>query len=264
MLKKHYLKEVQLSKACSIGSRGPDVRKIQEWLNLWAYRTPGLPHLAADGEFGPITLAAVKAFAENKKVKFTSPALVDQTFFDHLSAPLKHAFSVNLESKSPRQETLLACARQHLAAGARETGANAGPWVRSYMNGQEGQNWPWCVGFVQTVFDQALSFSGRKYTDLMPATFSCDILAQHALKHNCLLRNKSLPQTINSVQPGDLFLLERSAYDWEHVGIIEKVSGNVIYTIEGNTNQAGSREGIAVMRRVRNFTVSPIDIFRLP
>jgi hypothetical protein len=264
MLKKHYLKELQLAKACSLGSRGPDVKKIQEWLNLWAYRTLGLPHLVVDGEFGPVTLAAVKAFAKNNKIKLAYSLSVDQEFFDRLSAPLKQAFSVNPESTSPWRNTLLTCARQHLAAGARETGANAGPWVRSYMNGQEGINWPWCAGFVQTIFDQALSFSGRRYTDLMPATFSCDVLAQHALKHNRLFRNKTLPQTISSVQPGDLFLLVRSAYDWEHVGIIEKVSGNVLYTIEGNTNQAGSREGIAVLRRMRNFTTSLIDIIRLP
>jgi len=39
-----------------------------------------------------------------------------------------------------------------------------------------------------------------------------------------------------------------------HTGIVEKVEGGKVYTIEGNTNDTGSREGYAVCRRVRKVS----------
>jgi len=44
------------------GSRGDDVRQIQTWLNAVRSRVPGVPFLAVDGIFGPITHGAVIAF----------------------------------------------------------------------------------------------------------------------------------------------------------------------------------------------------------
>ena len=264
MQKTHYLKELQLAKSCSLGSRGPDVKRIQEWLNLWAYKIPGLPKILIDGDFGPATAAAVIAF--KKTVGFCPEkltSLVNAAVFAALTKPMKLAFIFKPQDLSVRKSLLL-CAEQHLHHNARETGFNEGPWVRSYMNGQEGKNWPWCAGFVQTVFDQALSFSGKKYTDFMPGTFSCDVLGQHVLKQKNLIRNKDLKRNSTLVKPGDLFLVSRTASDWSHTGIIEKIEGNVFYTIEGNTNQAGTREGVAVMRRLRNFHTNPLDVIRFP
>ena len=34
-----------------------------------------------------------------------------------------------------------------------------------------------------------------------------------------------------------------------HTGLVEKISGSLLTTIEGNTNDNGSREGIGVFRR---------------
>ena len=265
MKKIHYQKELQLAKSCSLGSRGPDVKRVQEWLNLWAYKIASLPKIQIDGDFGPATAAAVIAF---KKTLGFNPrnltSTVDESVFAELVKPLKEAFACKPKPDVAARALIIACAQQHLSARARETGFNEGPWVRSYMNGQEGKNWPWCVGFVQTVFDQSLSFSGKRYTDFMPPTFSCDVLGQHALKQKNLLRNKDLKRNSTLVKPGDLFLVARTASDWTHTGIIEKVEGNVFYTLEGNTNQAGSREGVAVMRRLRNFYINPLDVIRLP
>ncbi len=264
MLKTHYLKELQLAKPCGLGSRGPEVKKIQEWLNLWSCKHPRLPRIVTDGDFGPATRAALIAF---RKLTGADPEnlknLVDQPVFSALTSPLRKAFGYQPAGNSVR-EIILGFARQHVVQGARELGMNEGPWVRSYMNGQEGKTWPWCVGFVQTVYDQALSFSGKKYIDLMPATFSCDVLGQHALKQKTLIRSKDLKNNSAQVKPGDLFLISRTPADWTHVGIIEKIAGNIIYTLEGNTNEAGSREGIAVMRRIRNFHTNPIDVIRFP
>jgi hypothetical protein len=34
-----------------------------------------------------------------------------------------------------------------------------------------------------------------------------------------------------------------------HTGIVEKIEGGALVTVEGNTNAAGSREGTAVLRK---------------
>ena len=38
-----------------------------------------------------------------------------------------------------------------------------------------------------------------------------------------------------------------------HTGIVESVSGGFINTIEGNTNESGSRNGIGVFKRQRKI-----------
>ena len=45
-----------------VGSRGDDVRQVQTWLNSVRPRVPGIPQLAVDGIFGPITQGAVITF----------------------------------------------------------------------------------------------------------------------------------------------------------------------------------------------------------
>lgn len=37
-----------------------------------------------------------------------------------------------------------------------------------------------------------------------------------------------------------------------HAGFVEKVTGTTVYTIEGNTNDSGGREGYKVARRKRD------------
>lgn len=57
-----------------------------------------------------------------------------------------------------------------------------------------------------------------------------------------------LVQTIPKA--GDVFILDLGK-GLGHTGIVEKVSGDIIHTIEGNTNENGSREGYKVCRRKR-------------
>lgn len=39
-----------------------------------------------------------------------------------------------------------------------------------------------------------------------------------------------------------------------HTGIVEIVIGDILHTIEGNTNDTGSREGYEVCRKERNIS----------
>lgn len=51
-------------------------------------------------------------------------------------------------------------------------------------------------------------------------------------------------------QPGDIFIMDKGN-GLGHTGFVEKTDGTFIYTIEGNTNDTGSREGIEVARLQR-------------
>jgi hypothetical protein len=50
------------------------------------------------------------------------------------------------------------------------------------------------------------------------------------------------------VKPGLIFLMKVGSVSG-HMGLVEKVEGERLTTIEGNTNTNGSREGIGVFRR---------------
>lgn len=53
-------------------------------------------------------------------------------------------------------------------------------------------------------------------------------------------------------EAGDIFII---GYDkgLGHAGFVERVDGEIIHTIEGNTNDTGSREGYEVCRRERKI-----------
>jgi hypothetical protein len=65
------------------------------------------------------------------------------------------------------------------------------------------------------------------------------------------------------VKPGDIFLLQKTPNDWFHTGLITAVHESVFETIEGNTNEDGSHNGIGVYKRSRNFTTSKLDVFSI-
>jgi len=54
------------------------------------------------------------------------------------------------------------------------------------------------------------------------------------------------------VKPGNIFLLNTGGSSG-HTGLVEKVDGGFIHTIEGNSNNSGSRNGIGVFRLQRKI-----------
>lgn len=242
-----------------------DVRKIQSWLSLYAISNPNAGTATGiDGDFGPATERAVKNY---QKVNDIMPSgMVTQALFDKLCAPMRDAFETPLQSSNLRS-LVLEAAENHVKAHPRELiikgQSNSGPWVRSYMDGHDGAIWFWCMGFVQTIIDQAASVQGKKFTALMPQTVSCDIVGNAGLEKGILHRNSKIKQNPSLIKPGDIFLIKKSKLDWTHTGIVTDIDGTTIETIEGNTNHEGSRNGIAAMKRTRNFKKSNIDIFSI-
>jgi hypothetical protein len=55
---------------------------------------------------------------------------------------------------------------------------------------------------------------------------------------------------VGEPKAGDVFIMDFGK-GLGHTGIVLKTDANFIYTIEGNTNDSGSREGIAVCNKQR-------------
>jgi peptidoglycan hydrolase-like protein with peptidoglycan-binding domain len=217
-----------------------------------------------DGDFGPATENAVKNYQQAMGLDRTG--LVDNDLFQLMCKPLNDAFNAQPGNGDLRTR-IVEVAKAHLAAHPYELiinkNSNSGPWVRSYMDGHEGTDWLWCMGFVQTIVDQAASSQGKKFTDLMKLTYSCDNVAQTGIQQQLFIKNKDLRNNPSLAKPGDIFLLQKSPSDWTHTGLIINISGSVIETIEGNTNNDGSSNGNGVYRRNRNFKDKLIDVFSI-
>ena len=63
--------------------------------------------------------------------------------------------------------------------------------------------------------------------------------------------------------PGDIFIMDFGGGKG-HTGFVESVSGDVIQTIEGNSNDEGSREGYEVCRKPGGRKISSMKGFIRP
>lgn len=103
-----------------------------------------------------------------------------------------------------------------------------------------GNAYPWCMVFVQWVFDQAK-------VKLPIRTASCGALMRAAQSAGCWVTG--------DYRPGDVVI-----YDFpggaatDHCGIVEAVDGTYISAIEGNTSSTSDADGGAVERRARKFS----------
>lgn len=139
----------------------------------------------------------------------------------------------------PMDFRLLSIARSQLGIAEDPKGSNRGYHVEKYLSsvGLPGGN-PWCMAFVYWCVQQACNESKIKN----PLIKTGGVLDQWT-------RIDAKLKTKNPV-PGDVFIM-RFGHGTGHTGIVEKVDGEYIQTLEGNTNDDGSREGYEVARRRR-------------
>ena len=119
-------------------------------------------------------------------------------------------------------------------------GANRGKEVARYLASTGlGPGYPWCAAFVSWCYQQARIDAPR--SAWVPAFF--------AKGKMIYLRSKFQSKT---PETGDVFSiwyahLGRPA----HIGFVDRWGENWIITVEGNTNEGGSREGIGVFKKRR-------------
>jgi hypothetical protein len=262
MIKEHFLKEINIQNVVRLNSKGAEVQKVQEWINLWRGMDLTWKHIVTvDGDFGPQTQEIIKIFQQ--KYNLNPDGVVGSLTFGKLAEPMIKAFTkIQVD---PLRDRIVAYAEQHLNNQPRELyNSNQGPWVRAYMDGNEGKDWAWCMGFVQTILDQAFAGTGQLFTLIMPHTYSCDVVGIHGRQKGSLLSYENIKNNPSAfVKKGDVFLVRRTPQDWTHTGIITGVDDKKLHTIEGNTNDEGSREGFEVCRRIRNLDRQTLDVFKI-
>ena len=147
--------------------------------------------------------------------------------------------------------------------GVREQGGNnKGPRIREYQSATwlDPAPWPWCAAFVDWVIlrwldgylvRDYLNLSKEKAAIFRPKTAGAWDLVNWARQKSGRV---SILTEDAKAMPGDIVV-----FDFSHVGIIERDSGDTFLTIEGNTNGAGDRDsstGDGVWRKVRQRSLA--------
>lgn len=245
-------------KAIQRGARNKTVKRIQEWLNFHNCRT------SIDGDFGPATEDCVRDFQRMKRKALTGK--VDAALWNQLVKPMTTALTAPSKASAlAAQETVLAVANQHVEQHPIEIGgANRGPWVRLYCEGNDGTQWAWCAGFVTLVMQQAYFYLDQKPP--IKGSVSCDTLAAQAQDAGLFVSERDITsgrRAWSDFGAACVFLRRRTSTDWTHTGIATAGSGSpeelVFSTIEGNTNDEGAREGFEACRRKRGVAGGNYD-----
>jgi hypothetical protein len=132
--------------------------------------------------------------------------------------------------------------------------SNTGPRVTEYKaatNLNPKSAWPWCAAFVCWCVQQALLQTGTKETKTFkrPRTAGAWDFENWSREQDDSTNTKKPHR--GDIRPGDIV-----CFTFSHIGIATSAPdprGNV-KTIEGNTDGAGSREGGAVLAKVRHVS----------
>jgi len=225
------------------------VRALQRRLN-----DVGCGPVVVDGEFGDQTLGAVKLFQTRFPDVDGVPLVVDGKVGPITWAALFGAASVpnTLATADPLLARVLHIARRQVGVMEQPTGSNRGPEVDEYVR-RVGLNptgkFAWCAAFVYWCFDEAAKGLHRPN----PVIKTAGVLDHWNRAGQAGVRRVTKAKAVNHpelVRPGHIFVIDTGAPGGGgHTGLVAAVAGGKLETIEGNTNDGGSAEGIGVFRR---------------
>jgi len=208
-----------------------------------------------DGKYGAETAAAVEHFQARSVDSNGIPLLIDgkvgPTTWSVLFGERTVPNLTKTKAASPLLKKVLTVAAGEIGTMEVPPGSNRGPEVDIYIKTtglDPAGHFAWCTCFVYWCFNNA---SGKLDVP-NPCPKTAGVLAHWAAANKVTSARRILPEEAQAepslIVPGTLFLL-RTSGTAGHIGFIEEVRGNQLTTIEGNTNDGGSREGIGVYRR---------------
>lgn len=216
-----------------IGSGLPkDVAKIKAKLNQLGYG----PLDENNPNFGETSAKVVMEF--QKMNHLHEDGAVGQLTWDRLFSP---RVNKPVNSRILRYRALEIANTQLFVR--EKTGKNDGEYVKAYLNSVGlGEGFAWCQSFVYWAFSK----SADQLDIANPVPKTGGVL-------ECLRRAKEKGCSIyDEPEEGDQFIMDFGGGKG-HTGLVEAVVGDCIYTIEGNTNGEGSREGDGVYERTRGI-----------
>jgi hypothetical protein len=245
------------------------VKLIQQRLRDLGFTQPkrkgGTEPLGVDGEFGANTQAAVELFQARHTNAHGAPLDIDGKVGSDTWGALFGGDTVPNSDDAPAASGILAAvldtASKEVGVLEEPPGSNGGKRVEEYQRAvgiSKGD--AWCVAFVYWCFKQTAAGLGVAN----PMEKECrtggvlDLWnrARRASKVKTIATQAALDNPA-VLKPGLVFIIETGGGNG-HTGIVSRIVGNRLETIEGNTNDGGSREGIGVFRR-NGRTVNSIN-----
>jgi len=213
----------------------------------------GCPVAEINGIFDARTQVAVKLFQARFPDRAGVPLVVDGKVGSLTWEALFGADSVPAVTAAP--DALLGAAITVAAAeiGVLEEppGSNRGPRVDQYqraagLDPTQG-SFPWCASFVYWSFAQAAHELERGN----PVIRTAGVLDHWRKAGEAGIKRLLAAEATDdpgSIHPGMIFVVDTGG-GTGHTGFVERVEGGRLVTVEGNTNDDGTREGIGVFRR---------------
>lgn len=234
------------------------VRALKERLNieLGIDDDPSLRLDPADPNFGPRMKQTVKLFQARNVDSEGRPLKQDGEVGSLTWEALFGADSVAASDKpdDPLLAQVLKIAAGEEARQVREVprNSNRGPQVDAYLiRAGVSPGLAWCCAFVYYCFDEAASGMGR--ANPMVKTAGCLDHWQRSLKRGARrILSAQVAKDSSQVKAGMIFVMDHGK-GLGHTGLVEKVAGGLITTIEGNTDASKTREGGGVYRLTRKL-----------
>ena len=238
---------------------GKSVKLIQQRLRDLGYTQGNADGstgpLAVDGGFGENSDAAVRLFQARHTDVHGAPLAVDGEVGAGTWGALFGAAAIptfdTRSSAGGLRGTVLDVASLEVGVLEDPPGSNSGKRVREYqrtVNISAGD--PWCVAFVFWCHGQAAA----KLDISNPMAKNCctggvlDLWNRARETGVPTITTAQADDDTSMVRPGMVFIISTGNGNG-HTGLVSRVVGHQMETIEGNTNDGGSREGIGVFRR---------------
>jgi peptidoglycan hydrolase-like protein with peptidoglycan-binding domain len=222
------------------------VRAVQKQLNDKGYG----PLDTTSGNFGPKTISAVKLFQSqntDQNGNLLNPdGVLGAITWAILFGPTSVPQDVVIKKKLAERAVDIAVSQ----LGVREIGgANCGPEVEMFLRSVGlGKGFSWCMAFVYWSFDKAAKELGQTN----PLVKTGGVLKGWNGATCTKILAKDSKANPSLVKAGQIFIMDHGG-GFGHTGIVKSVNGGFITTIEGNTNNNHSREGIGVFELTRKI-----------
>jgi hypothetical protein len=130
-------------------------------------------------------------------------------------------------------------------------GSNRGPRVDSYLQAvgikPDAGSFAWCAAFVYFCFGEASRTFARK-NPLVKTAGVLDHWNRAENRGARRIKTAAALEQPDRVRPGQIFVMDFGG-GAGHTGVVRAVRAGKLITIEGNTNDGGSREGVGVFER---------------
>lgn len=225
---------------------GEAVKALQTRLNAL-----GMGSLPINGLFDAPTEAAVRRFQGLFSDLKGNPLSVDGQVGEVSWGALFGAASLpKIVPGGALALATLDVARAQLGVSEKPPGSNKGKEVEAYLKSVGlGGGFAWCAAFVHWCAEQAATKAGQP--NPVPRTAGVLEMWRRARAEGLPIVEASAAVAQPAlVKSGMVFLMKFSATTG-HTGFVEARDGGRLVTIEGNSNDGGSREGTGVFRLER-------------